>query len=186
MISVIVVLPSFLPLSGARAGWARRVGRQIFASDKCHKSRVVLRLNESGREWSGPGRNALSVSAFQEGKTLKTTIHCLLAGAALAVLFAFSGTTARAQQSYVSRYDVYAGFADINSPMLGLNEHGFHAQAGMNMRRWLSVGADYSEGTGSQILTTDLLPAPPCGRSRRSSASWLSGQTLRAGSGSRA
>jgi hypothetical protein len=119
----------------------------------------VLRLNESGREWSGPGRNALSVSVFQEDKTLKTTIHCLLAGAALAVLFAFSGTTARAQQVYVSRYDVYAGFADINSPMLGLNEHGFHLQAGMNMRRWLSVGADYSEGTGSQILTTDLLPA---------------------------
>jgi hypothetical protein len=99
------------------------------------------------------------VSAFQEGNNLKTTIPCLLAGTALAVLFAFSGPTANAQQSYVSRYDVYAGFADIDSPMLGLNEHGFHLQAGMNMRTWLSVGADYSEGTGSQILTPDLLPA---------------------------
>jgi len=118
----------------------------------------MLRLNESGREWSGPGRNALSVSAFQEGKALKISIRCLLAGTALTVLFAFSGTTASAQQTYVSRYDVYAGFADIDSPMLGLNEHGFHLQAGMNMRTWLSVGADYSEGTGSQILTPDLLP----------------------------
>jgi hypothetical protein len=96
---------------------------------------------------------------FQEGKTLKISIPCLLAGTALAVLFAIAGTTANAQQTYVSRYDVYAGFADIDSPMLGLNEHGFHLQAGMNMRTWLSVGADYSEGTGSQILTPDLLPA---------------------------
>jgi len=89
---------------------------------------------------------------------LKISIRCLLAGTALSVLFVFTGTTARAQQTYVSRYDVYAGFADIDSPMLGLNEHGFHLQAGMNMRTWLSVGADYSEGTGSQILTPNLLP----------------------------
>ena len=67
--------------------------------------------------------------------------------------------SALAQQSYVGRYDVYTGFADIDSPMLGLNEQGFHAQLGMNPRRWYSIGADYSEGTGSQILTTNLLPA---------------------------
>jgi hypothetical protein len=96
---------------------------------------------------------------FQEGKNLKIAIPCLLAGAALAVLFAFTGTTANAQQAYVGRYNVYAGFADIDSPMLGLNEQGFHAQAGINPRRWLSFGADYSEGHGSQILTTNLLPA---------------------------
>jgi hypothetical protein len=90
---------------------------------------------------------------------LKIAIPCLLAGTTLAVLFALAGTTANAQQTYVSRYDVYAGFADIDSPMLGLNEHGFHLQAGMNMRTWLSVGADYSEGTGSQVLTPDLMSA---------------------------
>lgn len=90
---------------------------------------------------------------------MKIATHCLLAGTALAVLLAFHVTSAHAQQSYVSRYDVYAGFADIDSPMLGLNEQGFHAQLGMNMRTWLSVGADYSEGTGSQILTPNLLPA---------------------------
>ena len=119
----------------------------------------MLRFNESGREWSGVDRNARSVPAFQEGHTLKIAIRCLLAGAALAVLFAFPGTTAHAQQAYVGRYNVYAGFADIDSPMLGLNEQGFHAQAGINPRLWLSFGADYSEGTGSQILTTNLLPA---------------------------
>jgi len=90
---------------------------------------------------------------------LKIEIPRLLAATALTVLFTFPLNSAHAQQSYVSRYDVYAGFADIDSPALGLNEQGFHAQAGMNMRRWLSIGADYSEGTGSQILTTNLLPA---------------------------
>ena len=79
---------------------------------------------------------------------MKIAYSRLLAGVALAALFASLGVSAHAQQSYVSRYDVFAGFTDIDSPALGLNEQGFHAQAGMNMRGWLSVGADYSEGTG--------------------------------------
>ena len=91
-------------------------------------------------------------------KTLDNVISRLLAAAVVTVLLAFSVNPALAQQSYVGRYDVYTGFADIDSPMLGLNEQGFHAQAGINPRRWLSFGADYSEGTGSQILTPNLLP----------------------------
>jgi hypothetical protein len=83
----------------------------------------------------------------------------LAALSALAVFFALQTVPSQAQQSYIGRYDAYAGFADINSPMLGLNENGFHAQAGMNPRRWYSVGGDYSVGWGSQILTTNLLPA---------------------------
>ena len=90
---------------------------------------------------------------------MKIALLCLLAGAALALLFAFPANSAHAQQAYVGRYDVYAGFADIDSPMLGLNEHGFHLQAGINPRRWLSFGGDYSEGHGSQVLTPNLLPA---------------------------
>ena len=118
----------------------------------------MLPLNESDTEERGLGRNARSVAAFQEGPNLKIAIPSLLATTALAVLFAFSATTAHSQQAYVGHYDVYAGFSDIDSPMLGLNEHGFHAQAGINPRRWLSFGGDYSEGTGSQILTPNLLP----------------------------
>jgi hypothetical protein len=78
---------------------------------------------------------------------------------ALAALIAVPARTVPAQQASFSRYDVYAGFADINSPALGLNENGFHLQAGINPRRWYSVGGDYSVGWGSQLLTTDLLPA---------------------------
>jgi hypothetical protein len=88
-----------------------------------------------------------------------TTFPRLLVCAALAALLSFT-VISKAQQSYIGRYDAYAGFAVIDSPMLGLDEHnGFHVQAGINPRRWLSIGGDYSEGTGSQLLTTNLLPA---------------------------
>ncbi len=76
----------------------------------------------------------------------------------LALTAAFALHQARAQQT-VRRYDVYAGFADLNAPALGLNQPGFHAQAGINMRRWLSVGGDYTVASGGEILTTGLLPA---------------------------
>lgn len=77
----------------------------------------------------------------------------LLAGTALLVHHA------DAQQESISRYDVYAGFASINSPALGLSQPGFHMQAGMNMRPWYSMGFDYSVGSGSEILRPDLLPS---------------------------
>jgi opacity protein-like surface antigen len=83
----------------------------------------------------------------------------LLIATILATASLFAASAASAQQGQYSRYDVYAGFADIDSPDLGLNEHGFHLQAGFNPHRWLSVGGDYSNGTGSQLLTTNLLPA---------------------------
>ena len=77
----------------------------------------------------------------------------------LFVLFLIAGSTAVAQQKYVGRYDVYTGFADLNTPALGLNQTGFHTQAGFNMRRWYSLGLDYSVSTGSEVLKPDLLPA---------------------------
>jgi len=88
---------------------------------------------------------------------VKTARHLVLA--ALATLFLLPTASAPAQQTYIGRYDAYIGYADINSPDLGLNENGFHTQAGINLRRWLSLGGDYSIGWGSQLLTTNLLPA---------------------------
>lgn len=83
----------------------------------------------------------------------------LLAATTLAAFVLLPNASAHAQQTYISRFDVYTGFTDIESPALGLSEHnGFHAQAGMNARRWLSFGGDYSEASGSELLTTDLLP----------------------------
>ena len=81
----------------------------------------------------------------------------LAATACTMVCLAF-GATAHAQQTYVSRYDAYAGFTDINAPALGLNQPGFHLQVGMNPRRWASIGFDYSIANGSEVLGTSLLP----------------------------
>lgn len=64
---------------------------------------------------------------------------------------------AMAQPGYVGRYDVYAGWADLNSPELGLNQSGFNLQAGINPKRWFSVGFDYTWGNGSELLTPALL-----------------------------
>jgi hypothetical protein len=72
----------------------------------------------------------------------------------LLLLFA---TPIQAQQTYISRYDAYAGFTDLYTPELGLNQTGFHTQVGINPRTWLSVGFDYSISTGDELLTTPLL-----------------------------
>ncbi len=63
-----------------------------------------------------------------------------------------------AQQTTLKRYDVYTGFTDLNSPALGLNQRGFHTQAGVNMRSWYVLGVDYSVSSGSTVLKPDLLP----------------------------
>ena len=77
---------------------------------------------------------------------------CAAAGALLLTI-----TPALAQQSYVGRYSAYGGFGVIDSPVLGLNEKGFHTQFGVNPKTWLSLGGDYSVATGSDVLTPNLL-----------------------------
>jgi len=62
-----------------------------------------------------------------------------------------------AQQSYVSRYDLYGGYAFLNSPHVNLFENGFAFQGGVRVRRWLSLGIDYSHATGDLKITPDLL-----------------------------
>lgn len=78
---------------------------------------------------------------------------------ALSVYFILSLFTAscRAQQVDVQRYDLYAGFAGFETPALNLAQRGFHLQGGENVRTWLSLGFDYSEGSGHNTLTPNLL-----------------------------
>jgi hypothetical protein len=79
---------------------------------------------------------------------------------AFAILTAsiLSTTIAAAQQTQLKRYDVYVGFADLNSPALGLNQTGLHTQFGVNERSWYALGFDYSVSSGSTVLKPDLLP----------------------------
>lgn len=76
---------------------------------------------------------------------------------ALAILI-FLSLPLSAQQSYVSRYDLFAGYAFLNSSKINLAEHGFQMQIGLRPRTWYSLGFDYSWSSGPLSLTPNLLP----------------------------
>lgn len=61
------------------------------------------------------------------------------------------------QQDYVARFDAYGGYAFLDSPHVNLFENGFAAQTGVRVRRWLSLGFDYSRSTGDLKLSPDML-----------------------------
>jgi hypothetical protein len=64
------------------------------------------------------------------------------------------------QQAYVSRFDVYAGYAFLNSPAISLFENGFATQVGFRPKTWLSLGFDYTFAAGDLTVTTSqLLPS---------------------------
>jgi hypothetical protein len=62
------------------------------------------------------------------------------------------------QQTYVTRYDLYTGYAFLDSPKIGLFENGFQFQFGVRPKTWVSLGFDYSITSGNLTLTPDLLP----------------------------
>jgi len=61
------------------------------------------------------------------------------------------------QQSYVGRFDLYGGYAYLNSPHISLAENGFQFQAGVRVVSWLTIGFDYSRTTGNTTITPNLL-----------------------------
>jgi len=74
----------------------------------------------------------------------------------LALLLLFAAC-AFAQQTYVTRFDAFAGYTYLNSPNIDLAEHGFHTQVGVRALKWLSLGFDYSVAQGDATITPDLL-----------------------------
>jgi hypothetical protein len=62
-----------------------------------------------------------------------------------------------AQQTYVSQFDAYIGYAFLNSPSISLFENGFHFQFGYNPKTWVALGFDYSRATGDLTLVPNLL-----------------------------
>lgn len=69
----------------------------------------------------------------------------------------FLAASALGEQSYVSRYDLFAGYTFLDSPHVSLFENGFHFQAGVRPKTWYSLGFDYSISGGSLTLTPNLL-----------------------------
>lgn len=83
-----------------------------------------------------------------------------LTRAVLLFLLLASALAAFAQQAEIPRFDAYAGFADFETPWLNLNQRGFHTQEGYNWKPWVTLGFDYSEGSGTNQLTTRVLTPP--------------------------
>lgn len=84
---------------------------------------------------------------------------CRMATTLLVLALALPLATVRAlgQQTYVSRYDLFAGYTFLDSPHVSLFENGFHFQAGVRPKTWYSLGFDYSISGGSLTLTPALL-----------------------------
>jgi hypothetical protein len=75
------------------------------------------------------------------------------------LVLALLAPAAFGQQTYVTRYDAYIGYAFLDSPHVNLFENGFETQVGMRPRKWLSFGFDYSYSRGDLTVTPDLVTA---------------------------
>lgn len=75
------------------------------------------------------------------------------------VLLALSTLAAHAQQDYVGRYALYAGYSHLVTPDMRLYQKGFNLDAGVNVRRWVSLGVDYSRFDGLSAVRLDDLNA---------------------------
>jgi hypothetical protein len=69
----------------------------------------------------------------------------------------FLASYAFGQQSYVGRWDAYGGFMHLMQPSINLAEPGFNLQVGMRLTNWVTVGFDYTIGTGQNILEPGML-----------------------------
>jgi hypothetical protein len=61
------------------------------------------------------------------------------------------------QQEYVSRYDVFAGYSYFSSPKLNLTQRGFNGEFGVNVKRWVALGVDFSVFDGHSSLLPKYL-----------------------------
>ena len=69
----------------------------------------------------------------------------------------FLSASAPAQQDYVARYDAFGSYSFLDTPKLNLFERGFNGQFGVNVRRWLAIGGDFSVFTGHSTLYPHML-----------------------------
>jgi Outer membrane protein beta-barrel domain len=65
--------------------------------------------------------------------------------------------SAFAQQEYVGRFNAFGGYSFLDSPKLNLFENGFNGEFGVNIKRWVAFGFDFSIFTGgSNLVPSDL------------------------------
>jgi hypothetical protein len=73
------------------------------------------------------------------------------------IFFSLTQIACHAQQQYVGRYGIYTGFTDLYTPGLNnIQQPGFHLQAGVDNRSWLTTGIDYSIEHGNTTLIASM------------------------------
>ena len=72
--------------------------------------------------------------------------------------FTALASAGRAEQTHVTRFDVFAGYSQLRSPKVSLVEQGMHLQIGVRPSKWYSIGFDYTNVSGDLTLTPNLLP----------------------------
>jgi hypothetical protein len=76
----------------------------------------------------------------------------------LVLLFiVLASLTSFAQQTYVNRYDLFAGYSFLDTPSLNGLQNGFNTEVGWNAKTWVALGADFSVFTGTNNLATGQL-----------------------------
>lgn len=73
-------------------------------------------------------------------------MHRSLVFVAAAIVAVFT-VSASAQQT-VNRFDLFTGYSHLTSPSVKLDQNGFNTSFGVNVKRWLALGADFSVFTG--------------------------------------
>jgi hypothetical protein len=78
---------------------------------------------------------------------------------AVVILIVTLSVAGFSQQDYVSRFDTFGGYSYFTSPKLNLVERGFNGEAGVNIKRWLALGFDFSVFNGhSSLMASELNP----------------------------
>lgn len=63
-----------------------------------------------------------------------------------------SAVSCFAQQDYIARYSTYAAYSYFSTPSLNLTQRGFDGDLGVNIKPWLTLGGDFSYGSGHASL----------------------------------
>ena len=62
-----------------------------------------------------------------------------------------------AQQTYVGRWDAYAGYARVMQPSINLAAPGFAIQVAVRPTYWITLGVDYTFGRGQNTIEPGML-----------------------------
>lgn len=87
----------------------------------------------------------------------------LLAVVVIAILTTVVIQSASAQVSF-QKWDMYGGYTYLNTPTNSMSQYGYNLSFGRNINKWLALGADFSNfsGSGAQAATgTDLAAKLP-------------------------